>query len=248
MMKNRLSEPAAASLWGNMFDYDFWRAVSASISARGHDIDAESGTERRFADVIEAVADDCFAAGEIEISCLLACLAAQVNIDVHRDFRRGCEVSAKASEFAKRTTDARVLAYAYDTHGDALRCSGRDDEAIVGYLRALEVWPSSGLQDRAETLLMRGISEAKLGRFREATKSALSAAKLHSQPDAGMDCVTARLAEARCRLEACCVLRSWARLLEVCPLPDHGPRAAEGRPSESIGMGCIGANRLVASE
>jgi tetratricopeptide (TPR) repeat protein len=202
VMKDRTSESEAESLWGTMTGYEFWRGVTAAIYSRGQECKTEHGAAAQFTDEIRALAVDCHASGELEIACLFECLLAHIQIDVLRDLQGACDVTYATSGLVDKTTDVRVSAYVYDTRGDALRCSGRDDEAVSSYVRALELWPVSEFQDKSETLLMLGITQAKLGRFREGTKSARVAAQLRARSKQGIGVVASELAAARCLLEA----------------------------------------------
>ena len=202
VMKDRTSESEAESLWGTMTGYEFWRAVTAAIYSRSQEYEADNGAATQLAEEIGALAVDCHASGELEIACLFECLLAHIQIDVLRDLQGACDVTHAILGFVDKATDARVSAYVYDTRGDALRCAGRDDEAVSSYVRALKLWPASEFQDKSETLLMLGITQAKLGGFREGTKSARAAAQLRVQSKQGIGVGTSELAAARCLLEA----------------------------------------------
>jgi tetratricopeptide (TPR) repeat protein len=202
VMKGGTCESEGESLWGTMTGYGFWRAVTAAINSRSHECKTEHGAAARFADEISALAVDCHASGELEIACLFECLLALIQIDVLRDLQGACDVTQATSGRVEKINDARVSAYVYDTRGDALRCAGRDDVALASYVQALTLWPLTEIHDRAETLLMLGITQAKLGRFGEGTKSAREAAQLRSQSKQSIDGGTSERSAAQCLLEA----------------------------------------------
>jgi tetratricopeptide (TPR) repeat protein len=202
VMKGRTSESDPESLWGTMTGYEFWRAVTATIYSRSLECRTAYEAAVQFTDEIRAIAVDSRASGELEIALLFECVLAQIQIDVLKDLVAACAVTQAMLRFVTNETEARVSAYVYDTRGDALRCSGRDEEAVSSYMRALELWPVSEMQDKSETLLMLGITQAKLGKFCEGTKSACAAAQLRSQVKQGAGDGTSELVAARWLLEA----------------------------------------------
>lgn len=202
VMKARTGKPQVESLWTKMTGYEFWRAVTAAVYSRRRDGELEQGSATRLAGEIAALASDCRAVGELHIACLTECLLTHVHIDLLRDFATACTIAHTTSSLLGETTDVRVMAYVHDTLGDALRCSGQDEGAILSYLQALELWPVFETPDRAESLLMLGISQAKLGRFREGSKSARAAARLHLRPSQELSIGISQLSAAGCLLEA----------------------------------------------
>ena len=199
LMKTRVSESPAETLWGTMMEYEFWRAVTSTVYSRGQDGDRDQESAAQLRDEINAFAKDCREAGESRVACITECVLVSVHIDLLRDFKTACAIAQATSRLAAEITDVRVAAYVLDTLGDALRCSGQDEDAVSSYLQALDLWPDSETPDRAETLLMLGISRAKLGRFSEGSKSARAAAQLHTPPG---HIANSQLSAARCLLEA----------------------------------------------
>ncbi|MEX1026576.1 MAG: hypothetical protein WD049_01015 [Candidatus Paceibacterota bacterium] len=198
----RASQPQAETLWGAMTGYEFWRAVTAAVYSRARDGALEHESAVQLADEIGVLASDCRSVGELHVACLTECLLVHVQIDLLRDFETACAIAQSTSSLATEATDVRAMAYVHDTLGDALRCSGQDEDAVSSYLQALECWPDSETSDRAETLLMLGISQAKLGRFREGSRSARAAAQLHAHPTQELGIGISQLSAARCLLEA----------------------------------------------
>ena len=201
VIKDRAGKSPEASLWGTITGYDFWRAVIAIIYSRSGHCRVEQGRAAQLADEIQALANDCRTAGESEIACLFECLLVHVYIDLIRDFARACATSQLTAACVAEMSDACVAAYVHDTRGDALRCFGRDDEAVACYLKALELWSDSEFQDKAETLSMLGISQAKSGRFHEGIRSACAAANLYAHSTKEDRSGTLEVAAARCLLE-----------------------------------------------
>lgn len=191
------SNSTSVPLWGKYHGYDFWRAVMVSVYSRENE--ATDLTIGLTAD-IATLAAELRAMDENDIALLFNCLLVQVQIDHHRTFQQACELAVCALDFLTDATDRRVAAYVHDNYGDALRCSGQDRKAIEAYSAALELWPDSERLDKAETLLMRGISLARCQLFRDATRSALKAAELQLQRSKKYQGL--KLAPARSLLEA----------------------------------------------
>jgi tetratricopeptide (TPR) repeat protein len=202
ILKGRASEPKAKLLWGKLTDYDFWRASTAAIYSREQERKGDKRNATELNVEVTALAADCRAAGEYEVACLVECLLVHMRIDLMRDFGTACDLAERTVELIGEGFDARVAAYVHDTVGDALRCSGRDDEAVSAYMRALALWPFAESPDKAETLLMLGISQAKRGRFSDAATSAGAAAQLYLKPTRHPSMAPLPLAATRCLLEA----------------------------------------------
>ena len=188
-------------LWSEMTGYEFWRLVSMTLYSRSRDETREHHSATLVED-IGNLAADFHAIGEPEVHCLMNCLLVHIHIDVRRDFTTATTIAEHTVKLLTPTMDVRVVAYVHDTLGDALRCSGRDQEAVTSYIRAIELWPEPEIPDRAETLMMLGIAEAKFGRFFEGAKAARAAAQLHLRGNKAIGVGPSKISAARCLLEA----------------------------------------------
>jgi len=203
MLNARRSDCARReSLWGGAHGYEFWRAVAAGIYWANADCETDTVLAAQLADAIKTLADDCLAVSEVEIACLMQCLLVHVEIDLLRNFERACDTANRIIALADEIADVRVAAYLHATRGDSLRCTGLSREAQSEYSHAIRLWPDAELPDKADALLMLGICQARLGQFREGTKSARAAARLWSQAIEHTGGDTAEQAAARCLLEA----------------------------------------------
>lgn len=191
-----------SSLWNSQQGYQFWRGVTATIYSRRDDTAGRVSDPETLANDIQRLVERCRDVGESSIACLAQCALVTLAIDLLRDFNRACDVSKDMIDHLDKASDANLLAYAYDTHGDALRCAGRDEEAIEAYSLALEIWPEYDTWDRPETLLMLGISNAKRGRFLEGAEAAQAAAALYLHPNENVEILESGTTVARYLLEA----------------------------------------------
>jgi hypothetical protein len=196
----RTGKQTLDTLWTRMMGYDFWRAVSAAIYSR-----SDSGNHSRAKENVENVrllASECRAAGENHVACLIECVLVNIQIDLLRSFEAACSTAKQIVGLLSLTSEPRVQAFVFDTLGDALRCSNQDDAAVVEYARALKTWPESAASDRAETLLMMGVSYAKASKYSDAVRAARGAAAIHLGRQHPQRTGNSRLAASRCLLEA----------------------------------------------
>lgn len=195
ILEERRTPGVKPTLWNEMLTYEFWRLVAIRIY---RSIEAEFLTYPLTLDDLVndiRVMIDLARITEPELATLFQVLLVQVQIDFARDFG-GARVAGASMVEGLKHDDVRLMAYAHDTYGDALRCDSDALAASEEYSIALEMWPESEQHDRAETHLMYGISIARLGRYAEARKNVLSAAMIHRRIR------HSALSEGRCYLEA----------------------------------------------
>jgi len=189
-------------IWDDEHGYVFWRAALSSLQVRARKAEGED-TLQSIVRSIASISTNARKAGEIQIAVMFDCLHSLVLVDFVRDFGQARIVMENAVNKLQGISHPSVLAYCYDTYGDALRCDGKDSDATYAYKHALKTWPEYELNDRAESHLMLGIAFAKQEKYEEGSIEARKAAGLYLVEDGkGEYGSVLTMSAARARLES----------------------------------------------
>ncbi len=179
--------------------YQFWRFIASRLyqdffrRADESDRDEDSNRIKRLVAIL-------WQHGVHDIAAILECSLVRIEIDFYRDFVVAEKRSIELTKMAKQTCDQEVTVHVLQTRADALRCSDRDEEAIVVYKEAIETKPVSDWSEEADLYLMLGISQAKFGQWGDASRSAERSAHIFASIKMG-DHSLNRLAAAKSWLE-----------------------------------------------
>lgn len=154
----------ASHLWQPSSDQDIWYIFWQIVAHRFYttitdlaerDRQAAVAALGRFWDLVERLR----AFSLPEPTGVLGAMAVELEIDVARNFPRAAERSAWLLE--KATSDRHVLGRLQNVHADALRCVGRDSEAVRFYQKAIDSWPSENAYEIAVARATQGIAYGK---------------------------------------------------------------------------------------
>lgn len=150
--------------------YTLWQLVSLKAYCRGA---AQGGQEPNAATDVATqlweLANRMRVVGHPAPAAILAAMAILLDIDVVRNLHRAME---RADELRGHSVpdDKRVKARLLGVRADALRCSGRDEEAVVEYEAAVIAWPKENAREVAILRATLGITYGKLARYDDAIR------------------------------------------------------------------------------
>lgn len=160
---------------------ELWRLVTTRIYAEFPERTEAIDRRRSALLAIEKLTADLAIHGCQNVVAVLECVMVRIEIDYFRDFDAADHRSSVLVERFLPSRKADVYQHVLQTRADSLRCSDRDEEAVQIYTEALAIVTSSMLDESPDIHLLTSISQAKLGLWNEATKSAEVSAHLFTQ-------------------------------------------------------------------
>jgi len=179
--------------------YEFWRVVASRLYQDFYTLSEQDDRDSNTSKIAHLVGV-LWEKDVHDIAAIIECSLVRIEIDFYRDFGAAEQRSIKLTEQAREQCDQEVLVHVLQTRADSLRCSDRDNEAILVYEEAISAQPASDWSEEADLHLLLGISQAKSGQWKDARRSADRSASMFQRSDSG-DGQQNQLAAAKSSLE-----------------------------------------------
>ncbi|GAA4462356.1 hypothetical protein [Novipirellula rosea] len=235
---NDITESDEQLFDGSSEAYQFWRAAASRIYAQHLDSKPTADQSQTLIDSLESLLQDLHRKSERSLGVIFKSLLIRIEIDFPKNFKQSLRYSTEMLDIAVDELSEEVRALIYLSHGDALRCSNRDGEAIGIYEKSINAMPTMEGAEAGEAQLMRAISMAKTKDFHNARKAAMRASEsfLAGPVEYKWEQI---LASVRCMLEAASFAIHGGELPQACRILIQAYDSAKDEHVDTPVWACI---------